>query len=38
MMSMADAVARFFNNSPKRQLTLESWIESILQGERREKS
>ena len=37
MMSMADAAARFFNNSPKRQLTVESRIESILQGEKRKK-
>ena len=37
MMTTADKVARFFGNSPKRQLELEKWIESIYDGERRKK-
>ena len=34
-MQVADKIARFFSNSPKRQATLEIWIEDILQGEKR---
>ncbi|XP_065883923.1 52 kDa repressor of the inhibitor of the protein kinase-like [Dysidea avara] len=37
MMQTADAIARFFKNSPKRQLALEKWIEDILAGEKRKK-
>ena len=37
MMQTADSVARFFNNSPKRQLALEKWIDSVLPEERRRK-
>ena len=37
MMDVADKVARFFGNSPKRQLALEAWIEDVLQGEKRKK-
>ena len=37
MMTTADKVACFFGNSPKRQLELEKWIESIYDGERRKK-
>ena len=37
MMTTADTVARFFNNSPKLQLALESWIGSIFQDEKRRK-
>ena len=28
-MTTADKVARFFGNSPKRQLELENWIDSM---------
>ena len=34
---IADKIARFFSNSPKRQATLEIWIQDILQGEKRKK-
>ena len=37
MMQTADAVARFFSNSPKRQLALETWIDDIFQDEKRKK-
>ena len=37
MMQTADAVARFFNNSPKRQVLLETWIDKIFPDERRKK-
>ena len=37
MMQTADAIARFFSNSPKRQLALEEWVDTILQGKRRKK-
>lgn len=37
MMQTADAVVRFFNNSPKRQLALETWIEDIHHEEKRKK-
>ena len=34
-MQVADKIARFFSNSPKRQATLEIWIQDILQGKKR---
>ncbi len=37
MMQTADAVARFFSNSPKRQLALETWVDNIFQDEKRKK-
>ena len=37
MMQTADAVARFFSNSPKWQLALETWVDNILQDEKRKK-
>ena len=37
IMQTADTVSRFFNNSPKRQLALEEWIDSILPFEKRKK-
>ena len=37
MMQTADTVARFFNNSPKRQVLLETWIDNIFPEERRKK-
>ena len=37
VMQVAYKIARFFNNSPKRQATLEIWIQDILQGEKRKK-
>ncbi len=38
MMEIADKTARFFSNSPKRQLSLESWIhETLLEEEKRKK-
>ena len=37
MMQTADSVSRFFNNSPKRQLALEKWIDSVLPEEERRK-
>jgi len=37
MMQTADAIARFFKFSPKRQLALERWIEDVLAGEKRKK-
>lgn len=33
MMEVVDAVSRFFNNSPKRQLELEKWIGDVLPSE-----
>ncbi len=36
-MQVADKVARYFGNSPKRQLALEAWIHDIFQGEKRKK-
>ena len=33
MMQTADAISRFFNTSPKRQLALEKWIDSVLPEE-----
>ena len=36
-MQVADKIARFFSNSPKRLATLEIWIQDILQGEKRKK-
>ena len=38
MMDTTDKISRFFNNSPKRQLALEKWIENVLpQEEQRRK-
>lgn len=37
MMQSADKISRFFSNSPKRQLHLESWIDSTIPGEQRKK-
>ena len=38
MMESADKISRFFNNSPKRQLTLERWIDELFtQHEKRKK-
>ena len=37
MMQTADKISRFFNNSPKRQMFLEEWIESTLPEESRKK-
>ena len=37
MMQIADKISRFFNNSPKRQILLEEWIESTLPDENRKK-
>ena len=37
MMQTADRISRFFSNSPKRQLFLEGWIESVLPEENRKK-
>ena len=36
-MNIADSVARFFSNSPKRQASLEHWIVSIFHGEKQKK-
>lgn len=33
MMLSADAVAHFCNNSPKRQVLLETWIDNVFQEE-----
>ena len=38
MMQTADAVARFFSNSPKGQLALETWIDDIFQDKKTTKS
>ena len=39
MMESADKISRFFNNSPKRQLALERWIdENFTQHGKRKKS
>ena len=35
VMQVADKIARCFSNSPKRQATLDIWIQDILQGEKR---
>lgn len=35
VMKVADQIARYFNNSPKRQLALETWIDDVLQGEKK---
>ena len=35
VMQVADKIARFFSNSPKKQATLKNWIQDILQGEKR---
>ena len=37
MMQTADTISRFFSNSPKRQLALEEWIDSVLPEEKRKK-
>ena len=38
MMQSADKISRFFNNSPKRQLALEKWIDELFaQHEKRKK-
>ena len=37
MMQTADKISRFFNNSPKRQILLEEWIESTQPEENRKK-
>ena len=37
IMQVADKITRFFSNLPKRQATLEIWIQDILQGEKRKK-
>ena len=37
VMRVADKFARFFSNSPKRQTTLEIWIQDILQEKRGKK-
>ena len=37
MMQAADSVSRFFNNSPKRQITLDSAIEENMPTEKRRK-
>ena len=37
MMQTADTISRFFKNSPKRQLELEKWIDSVLPEEKRKK-
>ena len=37
MMQTADKISRFFNNSPKRQVRLEEWIESTLPEENQKK-
>ena len=37
MMQTADSISRFFKYSPKRQLSLEKWIDDVLQGEKRQK-
>ena len=31
MMQIADKISLFFNNSPKRQLALETWINEIFE-------
>ena len=37
MIQTADKISRFFSNSPKRQLALEKWIDSVLPEENRKK-
>ena len=37
MMQIADSVSRFFGNSPKWQLAIECWIESIFADKKRKK-
>ena len=37
MMDTAESICRFFSNSPKRQLALESWINETSEGEQRTK-
>ena len=37
MMQTANKISRFFNNSPKRQILLEEWIESTLPEENQKK-
>lgn len=35
MIQTVGSVARFFNNSPKRQLALEKWISEVLPTEKK---
>ena len=37
MIQTSDSISRFFKYSPKRQFSLEKWIDDILQGEKRHK-
>ena len=37
MMQSADKISRSFSNSPKRQLALEKWIDSVLPEENRKR-
>ena len=37
MIQTSDSISRFFKYSPKRQLSLEKWIDDIFQGEKRHK-
>ena len=37
MQTAADAIARFFKFSPKRQQAIGKWIEDVLAGEKRKK-
>ena len=37
MMQSADKIARIFNNSPKRQMALEKWIDELFTDEKRKK-
>ena len=37
MMQSAEKIARFFNNSPKRQMALEKWIDELFTDEKRKK-
>ena len=37
MIQTADSISRFFKYSPKRQLSLEKWINDILPDEKRHK-
>ena len=37
MMQIADKIALFFGNSPKRQPSLETWINNVFDGEKCEK-
>ena len=37
MIQTVDAVAHLFNNSPKRQLAMETWVDNIFQDEKHKK-